>query len=680
MGTSRILLGRHKRRSPLLKPQQSSQRYNQKQISARIKSARDALPEAHRTPGPGNPIHFLDGNKIATWTNQHAAAMAHVWKCCQLPSVGALRTWRDWSREPGFEQTFHSNAILDGFMQSLRAHLIKPSATGRITGYSGLGKTRLGLETLRPPSDSADMAQAVLSYSTGYMDAAQSADATAIVSRLEIANIRGLIVVDNCPTQLHYELEKIIRRTGCQLSLLTMDYEPGSSIADALHIELEPAMMQDVIPRILKELPQAAKLSDQQVQYIAGFASGFPQIAVLMAEAGDTLNLETLNQKGLAEKILWGHAPPNERARTVISAISIFTHVGFDAARAAQKVFVRDILCRKLSLDDRELSQLLRPFERRRILQNAGDYRFVTPIPLAVALAAEWWEHASSEELTPLLPQIEAAGLTDFFCRRTEQLHFSPKAAALAAQLCGADGPLCDAEVLNSELGSQLFRAFVELNPASAVGCLWHVFSEMDLESLTEVSAGRRNLIWALEKLCWESELFPKAAALLLRFAAAENETWANNATGQFKQLFQVFLSGTQAPLTERVALIDENIASEDASIRRICIAALGVGLQSDRFSRSGGVEVRGSGLPREDYRPKNNLEIADYWHRCWQLLTAVALKGSEDSPIALAELGENIRTIVCSGLSARFEPEFRRLADATNHYWPEALVSINSI
>ena len=54
----------------------------------------------------------------------------------------------------------------------------------------------------------------------------------------------------------------------------------------------------------------------------------------------------------------------------------------------------------------------------------------------------------------------------------------------------------------------------------------------------------RRNIVNALEKLCFCKDSFHYAALTLARLALAENEEWANNSKGQFLQLFHVALSG----------------------------------------------------------------------------------------------------------------------------------------
>jgi hypothetical protein len=650
-------------------------------IESRIEAANNALTGAGQKPKRDDQIGFLDSNKIAAWTNQHAAAVAYVCKCCQLTSLGMFRTWTDWRRDAIFKLSFHSNPHLNQCIESLRKHLSQPGNIARITGLSGLGKTRLAFEVLRPPQDAKETQQSILSNTTIYLDMEnEPAGVFALVSEIEAAGMSGTVVVDNCERSWHLKLGDVLHRDGCRLSLLTLDYVPESAQVGVLHVPLEPHMMEDVIPEILKELPQANRLNENQLNHVASFAFGFPQIATLMAETGDTLDWARLDQRKLATKILWGRDAPDDRGMKIICALALFTHVGFESQRIAQKNFVRETLCKSLQLSVRDFDFAIRPFRERRIIQKAGDFVMVAPPPLAVALAAEWWEIANADELKALIPQIEENGMTESFCRRVQQLHFSQNAAALAAQLCGDSGPLSDAEVLNSELGSQFFRAIVELNPSAALECIWRVFSNRSPEELRQVHAGRRNLIWALEKLCWEKEHFLKGAELLLDFAAAENETWMNNATGQFKQLYQLYLAGTQMPALERISVVERGLDSGIHEKRLICIEALGVALQTFHFSRTGGVEVRGSGLPQEDWSPTKNLEVFGYWIRSFRLLKMVILDGSAESALAKRVLGSHLRGILIPPLLAKLEPDFKEIVAFERNYWPEALNSIQDI
>jgi hypothetical protein len=102
------------------------------------------------------------------------------------------------------------------------------------------------------------------------------------ISQLELGGFTGTVVVDNCPSDQHLKLAEIIRRDRCKLSLVTLDYVPEPPRSGILHIQLEPEMMLDIVPSILKQLPKAQYLSVPQLNHIASFAHGFPQIAALI--------------------------------------------------------------------------------------------------------------------------------------------------------------------------------------------------------------------------------------------------------------------------------------------------------------------------------------------------------------------------------------------------------------
>src|SRR5690606_16643524 len=104
--------------------------------------------------------------------------------------------------------------------------------------------------------------------------------------------------------------------------------------------------------------------------------------------------------------------------------------------------------------------------------------------------------------------------------------------------------------------GSLLFRYVVEVNPIKTAQALDASFARMKKTEISGIDNGRRNLVWALEKLCFRNQTFDIATKILYSFAVSENETWSNNATHQFIQLFQLFLSGTQASLYKRLDII----------------------------------------------------------------------------------------------------------------------------
>ncbi len=167
-------------------------------------------------------------------------------------------------------------------------------------------------------------------------------------------------------------------------------------------------------------------------------------------------------------------------------------------------------------------------------------------------------------------------GLVESFCDQISRLDFLPEVKKLVEDLCGPQGPFGQAEVILSERGSRLFRSLVEVNPEATNRALSSVIHTLNEEGLLAVRGDvRRNLVWALEKLCFHKTCFEEAANSLLLLASAENENWANNATGLFKQLFRTFLSGTGAPPSLRMKVIDSALGSNRESVRKLAVEAL---------------------------------------------------------------------------------------------------------
>jgi hypothetical protein len=471
----------------------------------------------------------------------------------------------------------------------------------------------------------------------------------------------------------------MVKMEGSKLSLLTMDYTPERVTSDCLYVTLDPDSLAPLIPEILKGIPSLRTLREPQIAHLAHFAQGFPQIACLLAESKEPFSYDLLNRSQLADRLLWGRATPDEKSRTLVRALCLFLHVGVSGKVAAQKQFVCQWLCDGMS--DREFSERCQPFRERHIIQDVGDYIMLGPAPLAIALAADWWQHSSARELQRLLPEIENVGLMEGFCRQLRHLNFSEKVVQVTQELCGNTGPFAQAEVLFSESGSRIFRALVELNPTAALHALDHAFDKKSQEELKADSSSRRNLVWALEKLCWGSNEFPAAARLLLRLAAAENEHCSNNATGQFIQLFQLYLSGTQQPALRRLNIVETGLTGGDPAIRSVCIQALCVALRphAGHYSRMGGVERKGLNLPEEDWRPTTHRDIGEYQLRAFKMLKQTVLSDKELTAFASAELGRHMGGILSPPYLETIEPDVKELAAFLKGFWPEGRASITT-
>ncbi len=655
-----------------------SERLNLKQINARKEKIWKALEASDKRFKKFN-IHFLEGDMIAKWVNRHAAATAFVINAQDLASKHTLRGWSAWSKDPAMSATeFQTNPYLEQHLANLRTQLVHPRQIVRVFGPSGVGKTRFVYEALRPTKDENGVVDSLLADSVVYFDLSENEDDKIDAIRLIAeASAEGILVVDNCSPTVHGKLADYAQYPTAKYTLLTVDYEKQKISSGSGTIELQPSKMIDVVPKILRKRAEFSKYTDTQIEAIARFCEGYPQIAVLMATLKAAPTEGQLREKNeLLDKLIWGRQSPDQSALQVLRALAAFASLGVEGEVAGQLTFVRDKLC-SLSTD-LQLRQKVNQFIQLRIIQPAGKYWIVAPRPLAVALAASWWESASKDDIYRLLPELEQLKLLAPMCEQLRLLSFSNPLNNLVREMCGPGGPFARAELMFSTAGSQLFRSLAEINPESAIEALDNLIGTASRVELLKVSGNvRRNFVLALEKLCWPANLFPKAAALLLKLAAAENETWTNNATGYFKQLFHVYLSGTQQPGLARLAVIEDALASGDEKTRLVCVHALGEVLYTGTFTRMGGVEVRGSELPQEDWRPTTYKEIGDYHEAAYRMLLTLSREAGPVGVAAQKLAGQRIRVIAWTPVFEHLEADIFNRAAEMRGYWPEAHSSV---
>ena len=193
------------------------------------------------------------------------------------------------------------------------------------------------------------------------------------------------------------------------------------------------------------------------------------------------------------------------------------------------------------------------------------------------------------------------------------------------------------------------------------------------------LKSNRRYAIWALEKLVFRRQTFDAAARLLLKLGAAENENWANNASGQFTSLYQLYLSGTEATPDEKLVVLDDGLAEADQRVRKLCVDALNRMLETWHFSRSSGSEHIGAGEALQDWQPETYGEIVDYHRAALSRLERIALNINDPShQTALNTIGSHLRGLFSNvNLLDEVQAMIARLRTAYPA-WPKAALGVN--
>jgi hypothetical protein len=623
-------------------------------------------------------ILVYGAEKISAWANEFASTIAFVQDCLGRSIPSSIQTWQSWNAVSQSAFVYHPDAARVAIAEDAKQTLQSYGAVVRIAALSGLGKSRLALELFRPPESAVtDPEQAVLSATCVYVadGSAFAEDLTKTLIAFRARGTRAIVVVDECPLELHEKLEPIVSAPGSRLSLMTLDFDPRSDPRSPVckFRRLEPMKDEDILA-LLKQGSVAAPSSF--LSRIVEFAQGFPRMAELLVRAMQSnANLWELSSTAAIKKLVVQRMSEPERVLGVARALSVLEHLGVDGL--VKHEF--EIFCRLLCNESEEHAYaILRNLESAGIANRRGDYVRVTPLPIAVALAGEWWNECNPDRARRLLLTDDLTpAMADAVANQLRRLAGHEWVQKLISEIYGPESPFRQRDLLDSARGSRLASCLAEANPKAVSMALTSAFGSLTPREAKEVVSGRRDLVWCLEKLAWWTDTFDQAAWILLIFAAGENEKWGNNATNQFLQLYHVYLSGTERPATQRLSVIRRALEASDVDIDPLVVSALAGAFQT-QYTRFGGADSQGGRLPRVDWEPKSREEILQYWNAVADLLQPFLLKDDGLGAQSRRQVAANVRGMLLWGGISIVE-RFASLASSIESQWTELLDALRS-
>jgi hypothetical protein len=625
-------------------------------IETRIAKIREAIKETGEIQlSIDAKIEIYDAEKIRNWVNEYLPAKNYIWSLNGALRTDGFLTWEFFAR-PHKKYNYVLNDKLNEFIAQIRSHVNNEKRVLRLTGLSGLGKSRLVMEAFNPNLGAEAKA---LSDSILYCSIGNNADEY-IHYLNSVIDYQGIVILDNCDLANHRRIEELARYEG-KLKFITIDYDLTPTNA-SVNISLKSEMFQDVVLKMLKN-SFGSRFREDEITQIAQYTEGYPQLAVAIAEAISEKRIDNISSYldgDQVAKLIFGRGKEDDNEYKVIQILSLFRAVQIprdeDLKNYNEEYKVRLLehikFVSKRFLGNIELENILNfcnKFEERGLMERRGNMMIVKPLPLALSLATNWWNRQYSiSKIQDIFMEIkDSETILVELAERLKQLDGVPRIKEIFESLFGPeDSPFGKAEVLNSRWGSRFFRSVIEVNPVSMTETLWSLYGYLPKEELIKVNIGRRDLIWSLEKLCFRKDTFDKAAKVLCNFAIAENENFGNNATQQFLQLFQIHLASTQVGFSERVEIIKWCL-SKDKDYRLLALSAIGRALMTRGFHRMGGAEYQGSSMPLEDYKPKSHNEIWVYRQTVSQFLFDIALN----------ELDVDLSTKAQAVIAANIEP-----------------------
>ena len=564
--------------------------------------------------------------KVEVWSQNTLIAFLKLFPSLALQvngrSYAEFQTHQSWSNNADMQVPFIAAETQDTLIEKIRSELREKvnAVHVRVLGEPGIGKTKLVLEATKTD----DLAPLVI-YCT-------PAEFRTSGLRREILRednpFSTVLIIDECDPTSRSDIWNELQNQGSRIKLISIynDYDPvaGSDISELETLRLTDAQISTII--------QGHEISQEQAEQYIEFCDGSPRMAhhtgkVLVSHPGDPSQL--LSDDYLYKKFydFRDSQEDIQQRELVLQYIALFKRFGFggpvvaDAQAIAKKVEEDNPL-----ITWRRFQRIVDNLKRRKILQGQSTL-YITPKALHIKLWVEWWQiYGDSFDLETFIQGLPPKSkLIEWFHEMFQYAAESEPASRIVKDLLGPNGTFGDGEYLNTRQGSRFFLALTDADPKAALKCLMRAIGTWDKDALLQFTDGRRDVVWALEKIAMKRDVFADAARLLLALGEAENEDWSNNASGVFAGLFSPGrgrVAPTEASPAERLPVLKEAFESGAKERRLLALKACNEGLEFDRFSRMSGAEYRGLRNDIDFWEPKTDGELFDVYRQIWHLLS----------------------------------------------------------
>ncbi len=563
----------------------------------------------------------------------------------------------------------HSSEFVEDVKRSEAISALSSALEGdkklvRISGLSGLGKSRLVLEYINSSSDISE--DNILIF-----DGADKIDEiTKFLKQALLDDVIGLVVIENCSIKLHNYISRELDDYSTKLRMVTIGFD-HDEVESSIHIKLETLTTEAIKKLVGQTLPG---FSQKDIEKITVFVEGYPLLALLIAERyrdDGILNGEVTEEAFVDRLINAGGSLGDEKLRIlkVCSLFDIFCVEGVD--QIEEKYLYGLAEATRTDFD-----QLITTFSERQIINKVGKFARIVPKPLAIYLAMKWWNESLDGTKQLLVTEMPESMLHSF-CNQIKYLDNSEKVQSFVEGLCSKFSPFGQAELLLSKKGSRLFRGLVEVNPKATSDALYRLFETVDDGDIESISRDtRRELVWSLEMLCWHKSYFLKSAWCLFKLACFECESYSNNSVGQFSQLFRWRNSGTEASFGQRLSILHKVLTLDTEKSDIVAIEAIKEAISTHGGSRVIGTENQGTKPEMQEWAPKTWQEIFDYWSQLFDMLSDLSAKPYATNLVKDA-IGHEIRGMVSSGSIGFLDQTIRGIVGRHGKYWPSAAQSI---
>ncbi|MBS1984458.1 MAG: hypothetical protein JST16_09820 [Bdellovibrionales bacterium] len=577
---------------------------------------------------------FASGNIFATLSSQ------------TLKNLIDKRTMTDF----GFDIPFVQGGQREGQLEELKSWMQTFSGYFELRGNMGVGKSRLAYEAVVSTGRDGTTIWHLSRPDNSFITACQ-----AYLSSQPSAFLR--MVVDECDDDMADKLRNLAQVNRDRVALLAIipfkSRDATTKQADDIHIVNK--MTKDDLTNLLGSF----QLKDDVVTWIVQICDGYPKLARVLAERAKLETEEMSKEQLIAwltehrefkDKTIatrgWVNLILSEKDQEVLRVLALLTEIGFQGKRKDEY----QKLCDFFGLNADTVEEAIKKNLAKGLLAKGSDYIYVTPLILASYLCADrlsTMRPDKFEALGKLLHQLPRPHFTgsplESLSERIKMSALNDEVQTSLLKALETFRPF-DKAILQSEVVAELAFACSHFQPHNFLKTFVADLRNRDPQEVKTWLEGRRKTVRFLEAAAFYPELFDDAIEGLFLLSKAENETWANNASGVWVEFFSAALSGSMAPLASRINWLTNLIESGDGAHELIQKAVETV--VSPNHSRMAGHENQ-LGLPKIEV--KHGFKFSELYDSLNRLIETI--KNSDYQINALAKVFiDNLRGLVRLG------------------------------
>ncbi|MCI2393282.1 hypothetical protein [Aliiroseovarius sediminis] len=599
----------------------------------------DAMQAAVASDPNKDNLHldFFDRSKLVQWLRQHPSVL--LWVKGKLgQGYSGWQPYGPWSNPPkGSPDTLISapgitvhlptergqELSIEDAIEPMRRLIRTSNKAIRITGLSGVGKTRI-VQALFDETVGDDPLDRTIAV---YVDTGQDPDpsASAMFDRLIAEGRRSVMILDNCPSELHSALASKVSAASGDVSLITVEYDirdDKPQTTEVIHIEANgPEVAEELLLRRFPAIGQGNARS------VAEFADGNARVALAIAERVEQgESLAELSDAKLFDRLFQQRKGQDGDLREQAETLSLAYSFSVADPEVGQNEL--EVLGSILGHTKAQLFRAVKKLAERHVVQKRAHWRAILPHAVANRLASSALDSIPTEALRSTFEAAGNSRLLMSFAHRLGLMHDHPVAIEIVKAWLQPDGLLGRISDLD-ETGSRILDYIGPVAPDALLDRIEAELTSPDFQGMEPKHSPRRTTILnLLQSLAYEPHAFDRCMSLLIRVADYEDESNNYDAVrDKISGFFQPYLSGTHASLEQRLSIVEECLSSEDMGRRSLGIKLLATALDGPPWTGFGLNEF--GARPRDyGYRPTHDQLVE--WRTAFMNL-AVRLANSDD-------------------------------------------------